>query len=369
MSSVKKNTPLQFRQIKCPMCESVTVFKTLKPSSFVEKEFAIDTKPIVSSILVKGFEDLVPRHYRIAKCVECSWASDLNTFEDPVAGINIPTKTLKTGINMARERIPDKDVLAFLSRGIGADDSVPYSLIEVLKLHLLACKNLSVVPELEEKDPYRLARFALRTAWILEDIKDSKEGEATEKTRDLFAKIEKGWKGLPNSSTSFRDWAYKLYEKSLTASSIIQTSRDEFELILFLARLDMAKGEFDSAKKRIRYAKSRYKEYEATVKTKYNELLKEDEDKATNIRADGMAEVRRRSIACDDLEKQNEHQADVLAKQEMDRAMILISRIDGSSDGTFTRILTEAGISSTTISDILSRGKKKKKGFFSWLSK
>ncbi len=235
----------------------------------------------------------------------------------------------------------------------------------MLKLHLLACKNLSVVPELEEKDPYHLARFALRTAWILEDIKDSKEGEATEKTRDLFAKIEKGWKGLPNSSTSFRDWAYKLYEKSLTASSIIQTSRDEFELILFLARLDMAKGEFDSAKKRIRYAKSRSKEYEATVKTKYNELLKEDEDKATNIRADGMAEVRRRrSIACDDLEKQNEHQADVLAKQEMDRAMILISRIDGSSDGTFTRILTEAGISSTTISDILSRGKKEKKRIF-----
>ncbi len=368
MNSEKKATPFQFRHIKCPMCEFVSIFKTLKPSSFVEKEFAIDTKPIVSSILVKGYEGLVPRHYRIAKCVECSWASDLLTFEDPVSGTNIPTKTLKAAINMARERVPDKDVLAFLGKGIGANDSVPYSLIEVLKLHLLACKNLAVVPELEEKDPYHLARFALRTAWVLEDIKDSK-GEATIKTQEIFLRIEKGWKGLPNCATSFRDWAYRLYEKSLTASRVIQTSKDEVDLILLLARLDMAKGDFVSAKKRIKYAKGRTEEHESTVKTEYNELLKVNEDQASKLRAEGMAEVRRMSIASDDLEKLHKRHADAFAKQEMDHAMSLISGIDGSNEGTVTRILTEAGISSTTISDILSRGKKEKKGVFSWLSK
>ena len=247
MSLEKKNTPFQFRHVRCPMCEFLSTFKTLKPSSFVEKEFAIDTKAVVAKVMVRGFESIIPRHYRIAKCVECSWAADLATFEDPVAGTNITTKALKTAVASARERGYEKDILAFLSRGIGTNDAVPYSLIEVLKIHLLACKNLAIVPELEEKDPYHLARFALRTAWVLEDIRESK-GEAIVKTAELFSKLDKGWQGLPRCATTFREWAYKLYEKSLTGSRLIQTAKDEGDLILLLARLDIVKGDFDSAK-------------------------------------------------------------------------------------------------------------------------
>jgi len=350
------------------MCEFVSIFKTLKPSAYVEKEFAIDTKPIVSIILVKGYEGLIPRHYRIGKCGECSWASDLNTFDDPVAGTSITSKSLKIAITAARDRIPDKDVLTALSRGIGTNDAVPYSLIEVLKLHLLACKNLTVVPDLEEKDPYHLARFALRTAWVLEDIRDSRS-EAIDKAKELFTKIEPGWKGIPNSATGFREWAITLYERSLTASRLIETTKDEVDVLLLLARLELFKGDILSAKKRAKLAKSRISEYEGKVKSEYNELLKVSEDQASKVRAAGMAENRRMSISLDDVEKLIEGQADALAKKEMDQALKLISGIDLSHEKTVTRILSEAGISAATISYIVARGKKEKKGVFSWLSK
>lgn len=371
MNSDKKITPFQFRQLQCPMCELVSIFKTLKTSSFIEKEFAIDTKNTVSTITVKGYEGLIPRHYRIGKCGECSWASDLYTFEDPVAGTKITTKALKAAISAARESAPDKDVLAVLNRGIGTNDAVPYSLIEVLKLHLLACKNLTVIPELQEREPYHLARFALRTAWVLEDIRDA-QNEATDKAKDLFTKIEPGWKGLPTSSTGFREWAVVLYERSLTASRLIETTKDEVDLLLLLARLDLSRGDLLSAKKRSKLAKSRVDEYEGKVKTDYNELLKVSEDQASKVRAAGMADIRKMGIARDDVERLIESQSDALAKKEMDKALKLINGIDLSHDKTITRILSEAGISTATISDIVARGKKEKKekkGVFSWLSK
>jgi len=365
VNSDKKITPFQFRHIKCPMCEFVSIFKTLKPSSFIEKEFAIDTKSTVSTITVKGYEGLIPRHYRIGKCGECSWASDLN---DPVAGTNITTKALKAAISAARESAPDKDVLAVLNRGIGTNDAVPYSLIEVLKLHLLACKNLTVIPELQERDPYHLARFALRTAWVLEDIRDA-QNEATDKAKELFTKIEPGWKGLPTSSTGFREWAVVLYERSLTASRLIETTKDEVDVLLLLARLDLSRGDLLSAKKRSKLAKSRVDEYEGKVKTDYNKLLKVSEDQASKVRAAGMADIRKMGIARDDVERLIKSQSDALAKKEMDKALKLINGIDLSHDKTITRILSEAGISTATISDIVARGKKEKKGVFSWLSK
>jgi uncharacterized protein (DUF2225 family) len=349
----------------------MSIFKTLKPSAFVENKFAIDMKPVSFKILVRGFETLTPRHYKLAKCIECYWAADLATFEEPVSGSNISSKVFKNALLAARDSVHDANSLNILSRGISTNDSVSYTLLEVLKIHLLACKNLSMIPGLKEKEPYNLARFALRTAWVLEDVKDTNDSTLIQETQELFNRLGKGWYDLPNDIASFRDWAYKLYELSLVASRLIQTPRDEVELILLLARLEISQGKFVDAKKRIHYAKSRVKESESSIAAEYNKLISINEDEATKLRASEMAEIRRMKIACDELEKEHEILVDHHTEQEFNRALGLLSGLadKDKTEQKIKHLLLEAGVVEDIITSILKSGKSEKKSLFNWLSK
>jgi uncharacterized protein (DUF2225 family) len=366
LTDKKKCTPFQFRKLTCPICEEQATFKTLKPSASVDEKFALDTKSIKSLILVPGFKDIVPRHYRIAKCTECSWAADLSTFEEPEAGSNLSRKAIKAAILAARISELDAEILKILSRGIGAADAISYTLIEVLKLHMLACKNLLCVPEVQQKDPYHLARFTLRTAWILEDIEESKE-EWRLKAKELFDKLAPYWKGLPTTAKEFKEFSYALYEKSLTTSRLITTTREEVDLILLLARLDLVKKEHVSAKQRIRHAGTRSKEFESQTKSKYNELLVGNEEEATRFRSEGMAEVRRMTLAIEEVQKLYELEIEKFQAQEMNRALDILKGRPSEEESVVRSVLADAGISSEIVTDIINQSKKNKKSVLGWL--
>jgi uncharacterized protein (DUF2225 family) len=364
----RKVLAFEYKPTECPCCGYLNKLRSVRKSLYVRKNEDIDTRPSDYFWNLTEFSELYPHHYQIQKCDSCSWAGDINYFNEPGRNGNISSKSFLAAVLAGTTTAPPSNhekILEILGENTVCPTQTPVKIKQAIQIHILAIYNQLLVPDLEEKEPYHLARYLLRTAWLLRDMRLYKQYQSERyAVEQLLTNLQNLWPYVPRDEKGFLEKARANYLKALTSSRYIKTERSEIEMQLLISRISLQLGDLRKAQEIIGLAKSKVLNLERTTKTlKVPEEIKENEElvkQAEEKILEQKAELRRVKLSLEKTHRIYEIEFDKWQTTELTRAQELIAKHSNKAKAEILQLLNENNFDQQIIAIALP--KKAKKG-------
>jgi hypothetical protein len=154
-----KKSPFVIRQATCPVCGRQAAQRDLRAATYLEEAWDSDHRVARYRWLDPEFAHLHPPHYALWHCPSCLFTDFKDDFRNPPA----TSDRFRQLRLLILRRLKDQDAV-LLALG-GAIDVEEMSFETALTTHLLAL-YLQELPAEEHRDPHKIGRLALRTAWL-----------------------------------------------------------------------------------------------------------------------------------------------------------------------------------------------------------
>lgn len=259
---VVKIKPYLEKSIACPVCRKNSTQPEVKNRLFVERDRDVDLKPKTYLWAIKDLEECHPPLYYMWSCEHCKFTTASVHFANPAKSHNLLNSAFNQGIKFSAERKNYGTISELLQAP--ALSELPRTFVGGFALHMLALYQLEGMEEIVQRETILLGKYYLRTAWLFRDLKDtfSKEKDSVEQ---LLGHVKRFWEEIPTLEYACLERAAGLLEKGLETSSAIETTRDEIELILLIARIWMKAGDTRKAKNFGAYSRERLAKYETEL--------------------------------------------------------------------------------------------------------
>jgi uncharacterized protein (DUF2225 family) len=362
----RKVLAFEYKNTECPCCGYLNKLRSVRKSLFVRKNEDIDTRPAEYFWNLNEFSDIYPHHYQIQKCESCSWSADINFFSEPGRNGNISSKSIISAVTnvSVSDRHNHQQIIDILSENTSCPIQSPFKIKQAIQVHILAIYNQTLIPDLEEKEPYHLARYLLRTAWLLRDLKVYKQYQSERIGVDqLLSSLKNFWPFLPRDENEFLEKSREYYLKALTSSRYIQTERSEIEMQLLLGRISLKLGDLKKAQEIIGLAKSKVLALDSlTKKLKVPEEVKENEEllkQAEEKIFEQKAEFRRVKLSLEKTHRIYEIEFEKWQERELTRAQEIISKHANLAKDQISKLLQDHQFDQQIISILVPRKTKK----------
>lgn len=154
-----EKSPFLVRQATCPVCGRQATQRELRAQTYVEEAWDSDHRVSRYRWLDPEFGHLHPPHYALWHCPSCLYTDFKDDFRSQAA----TTDRFRQLRLLVLRRLKEQDA-TLLALG-GAIDVEHMSFETALTMHLLAL-YLQELPAEEHRDPHKIGRLALRTAWL-----------------------------------------------------------------------------------------------------------------------------------------------------------------------------------------------------------
>jgi len=340
----------------CKMCGKSSTQKKVKSHLFVERDLDIDLRPKTITWTVNANESTNPAHFFMYTCPHCFFTASSVVFENPLRSINIPVTRFKSDFQNALDANPGmRTVLDELTKSIDSGSVNPF---EAIRLHLLAIFHLQIVDEVERRDSLNLGRYSLRLAWLYEDLGENADLNAIfgPQLEAFFKVLSVQWPEVPNSAKKAHEMALRYYCQALEFSRAIDTTKEEVDLLLLIARVAMKLGELTVARRHIDRARDTIRKLEASRRS----------GKAPKDDAQVAADLRRMRSSSETVQIIFEKLQETKDKEDEARARDLVQKNPGKSIEELRALLASKNIDQKIINSIVPQSSKKK-GFFGGL--
>jgi len=334
----------------------------------VKKDIDLDTRPKSYTWIAREFSDLHPRLYHVSACSNCLWASTSHFFETMGEGSTVLPKNLATEINGKKDKKPHADVVAILREGLVFEKDSHFTYTQAVKLHLLALYNQFLLVNIKEREPFHVARYSLRLAWLFRDIFEDKQGEDStrEEVEQLIQTLKAHWSDVPETEFQFTELALEYYKAALLKSGLLSTEREEVECILLITQVLMQAGRVKEAREHLRLGKSKTIAFDQKTRNdQYQARVAKNEAHEEEI-IKQKAEVRRIKLSLDRVQIVFEKVVSDWEDAQRKKAELLVDQHSHLSTDGLRELLKRHDIESRIVNQ-LDAIKEKKKGFLSSL--
>ena len=242
----KKRSPFISVKCKCPICRQVNTFNYVKAKLF-KPDVVDDDHHVVSYICeFKEFRHIRPENYYIWYCPTCHFTDSQESFRSEKASGKLELLRDKILIeNKIREGFIQRITANLeLSGEFIATDTA-------LNLHLLSLYEHGLL-SVNIRDYSRLAKLALRVAWLYRDINTldvplSYPPKGFASNEDFLKTLVDAWATLPLDEKSALRQAADYYKKVFDQPASSENERTEITMLFLLAELEFRLGEWKTS--------------------------------------------------------------------------------------------------------------------------
>ncbi len=359
------STPFQENYISCPVCLDIEPHYAFKNRLFVERERDIDLRPTVLQWSVRGFEKFHPPLYYIFHCKKCHFAAGVNHYKDPLGEAGISVKKFRAAVKDAHSKIPEVKKVVKLLGEVG-DDLREIDFLGAIRMHLLAIYNFHLVPDALNNDSLNLGRYCHRLAWLYRDLAERPdELRATApKLARMFEKLAPLWPEVPQDEYAAQAMAVSFFQRALTNSTAVKSSRNEIEIILLISRIFIKLGDMKNSRRFLATARDKIRRMEELDRIPASESAETDAEKVQR-----HADTRIVSRALDELTNIFNDVRDEVEQAKFEDAVKFARSLDLKSPAEIQKRLTESGFEQDVISRVTELfNKRESKGLFGLFS-
>lgn len=229
--------PFIIKEVVCPICERKSPQRRVKGHLFVEKNRAVDLRPLAYQRAKPGLEHIHPLVHYLWYCPFCHYTAWPGAYENPV-------KTLPLTIAKYRGVLlepPGKEtaagrVLERLAVGLDAPD---LDFFLGVKQHLLAIFQLLLVQsQTGVRDTPNLARYYLRLSWLYREMAEQPGLQANaDQVQALIAGLRADWPQAPGDAEAAASQAALEYQAVVGTSSAVENVSEVCNLLLLVTRI------------------------------------------------------------------------------------------------------------------------------------
>ena len=359
-------TPFIERYIACPVCLDMEPHFAFKNRLFVERERDIDLRPTVLQWSVRGFEKYHPPLYYIFHCKRCHFAAGMNHFHDPLGEAGISVKKFRSAVKQAHANVPAVRKTVKLLGDV-VTDLREIDFFDAIRLHLLAIYNFHLVPDALNNDSLNLGRYCNRLAWLYRDLTERpNEMRSVEpKLSILFQKLASLWPEAPQNETSAQEMSVSFYERALTNSAAVKSSKNEIDIILLIARIFLKLEDINNSRKYLSTGRDKLRKMDELDRLVSNGEAEETETERVQRHADSRILHR----AMDELTGIYDDIRRNLQQAKFDEAVKLAKGFDTKSSSEIRKRLAESGFDEDIVARVAELiGKRDSKGLFGLFS-
>lgn len=362
----KHVSPFQENYIACPVCTDIEPHYAFKTRLFVERERDIDLRPTALQWSAKGFEKFHPPLYYIFHCKKCHFAAGVSHYKDPLGEAGISVKKFRSSVISAHNNIPSvRKVVKLLGNVV--EDLREIDFFDSIRLHLLAIFNFSQVPEAVNTDSLNLGRYCNRLAWLYRDLSERPAEEKLVQPRlnRLFEQLRPLWPEAPGDESSAQELAVSYFNRALTNSSAIKSSKIEIEIVLLISRIYLKLGDLDNSRKYLSTARDKLRRMDDLDRlVQLGEIQETDAE-----RVQRHADSRILGRALDELSNVYSDIRGSTEQARVEQALKFAKDLDIKNSAELQRSLAESGFDDKTIAKVIQAlGKRESKGLFGLFS-
>jgi hypothetical protein len=237
--------------IVCPLCKTTGSQFRLNPGMFWYGAREVDLQPSDYHCR-QGMEGVYPPLFAMWHCAACCFTAEQAHFLAPLEGVLIRLDTVASRINAARQN--DACFGAVTARLSESVDASNPTMLQGVKLHLLAIWIWEFIGKMVRQDYMTQARYCLFLAWLHRDMKalDNRPEQTAEGLAGLAAALQPFWPDFPADETAALRSALAYYEATLAISNFSKDPVNETTVMQRIGRIQIKLREFDRAYEMLR---------------------------------------------------------------------------------------------------------------------
>jgi len=242
--------PVVNTEATCPICHMRSQQRYLVNSSYSVVQKDIDLKPTKYEWMKEVYNKHNPLLYDVWECPSCHFCADRQHFHDPVCDVSGGSRLFCNKVrNLLVEEPTIFRVIELFSTN-SVDNPLPEITYDVaVRRYMIAIYILQNIDQVSKLDALPLGKYYLRLAWLYREIDNVEANTPLIKNLiELKTQASNYWSTVPVTENAALDLSVKYYETAVYESTINLMKETEHKIFQLLARINIGRGEFDSAR-------------------------------------------------------------------------------------------------------------------------